>query len=74
MLLPTGFMPQSTKTTRSWERRQSVQQDLFLEIEGELVAPAAPWERLDGQERTAVVVVLARLMAKAVAIEGDDDE
>jgi len=74
MLFATDSSPQSTKTTGSRERRRRVQQDLFLEIKGDLVAPAAPWERLNDEERATVVAVLARLMAKAVTIEEDDDE
>ena len=63
----------SVKARRSRERRQRVQLNLFVEIE-KSAPEAEPWETLEKEERRAVVNVLARLMAKAVAQEGDNDE
>ena len=50
-----------------------MQLDLFREADDP--APQAKlWESLDGEERAAVLTVLARLMAKIVAPEEEDDE
>ena len=51
-----------------------MQQDLFLEIGGNLVAKAEQWESLNDEERATVVAVLARLMAKAVTPREEDDD
>lgn len=50
-----------------------MQLNLFVEIE-KSAPEAEPWETLEEEERRAVVNVLARLMAKAVAQEEDNDE
>jgi len=50
-----------------------VQLNLFVEIE-KSAPEAEPWETLEEEERRAVINVLARLIAKAVAQEGDNDE
>ena len=64
---------ESVKARRSRERRQRVQLNLFVEIE-KSAPEAEPWETLEEEERRAVVNVLARLVAKAVAQEEDNDE
>ena len=72
-LTDSALHRKSVKARRSRERRQRVQLNLFVEIERS--APEAKlWETLEEEERRAVVNVLARLMAKAVTQEEDNDE
>ena len=47
---------------------------LSLQLSGSPVPPGVAWEALTPDERLAVVVALARVMAKSINENGDDDE